>query len=674
MYRNLFALIALLLIPTIVLAQVIFPNRGGTGNSTLPSQDQMLVGNGVSFDLLTLTPGNNVTIATSSGKLTINASLTGGGLTTDDIDTAAEFDAIVTDGALSDDDFSDNDTDDLAEGSNLYYTDARARAALSETVPGLTYTSGTGVLSLTAGYTIPLLTSVSEWDAAYGWGNHADEGYLTSSPFGADIGVSELASADFGDFTCNGSTCSLDATYLTGNETITLSGDITGSGATAITTALSTNAVADNEIDYTAVTLADFTNDAGYFDSLADFTGTLTDTKICVYDQAGGEIDCNYTDQTGAGGGDEVLIDGSAVTNPNFVSTGDIDFVDTSNTITANINAGAVGIAELASVDFGDFTCNGSTCLLDASYLTGNQTITLSGDITGSGATAITTALSTNSVADNEIDYTAVTLADFSNDAGFITSANDTVSGSELDGVFSSTGLLKRTGANTYTTITDSSSNWNTAYGWGDHSSEGYLTASPFGASVGPTELESTDFGDFTCNGTTCLLDATYLTTVDISADTNLAAGTGLTLSGDTINLDNDFGSSIDTGEITDDTITHADIADADQTVTMCIYIEDPTADDDLQSIWANKTANDFTLTELWAESDQTVNLDLQVDDGTPADVNGTDIAPAAGEAEDTSLSGDTTVAAGEELDLAITSVSGTPTWVSICWTGNWAD
>jgi hypothetical protein len=38
-----------------------------------------------------------------------------------------------------------------------------------------------------------------------------------------------------------------------------------------------------------------------------------------------------------------------------------------------------------------------------------------------------------------------------------------------LDGVFSSNGLLKRTGASTYTVITDSSSNWDTAYGWGDH-------------------------------------------------------------------------------------------------------------------------------------------------------------------------------------------------------------
>ena len=139
-------------------------------------------------------------------------------------------------------------------------------------------------------------------------------------------------------------------------------------------------------------------------------------------------------------------------------------------------------------------------------------------------------------------------------------------------------------------------------------------------------------------------------------------------------NLTGDITSVGNATTITADVITHADIADSDQTDTKCFYLEDPVADDDLKSIWRNSTANNFLLTEIWGESDQTVSFDLQVDDGTPADVSGTDIAPAAGEAEDTTLAGDTTLAASEELDLIITSVSGTPTWVSICFTGNWVD
>jgi hypothetical protein len=50
-------------------------------------------------------------------------------------------------------------------------------------------------------------TQISNWDTAYGWGNHASVGYLTS------------------------------------NQTITLSGDVTGSGATAITTTLANSGV-----------------------------------------------------------------------------------------------------------------------------------------------------------------------------------------------------------------------------------------------------------------------------------------------------------------------------------------------------------------------------------------------------------------------------------------------
>lgn len=55
------------------------------------------------------------------------------------------------------------------------------------------------------------------------------------SLLGQTIGATELASADFGDFTCNGTTCSFDA-----------------------------DTVNESEIDLTAVTLADFTNDANY--------------------------------------------------------------------------------------------------------------------------------------------------------------------------------------------------------------------------------------------------------------------------------------------------------------------------------------------------------------------------------------------------------------------------
>jgi hypothetical protein len=58
-------------------------------------------------------------------------------------------------------------TTNIAEGTNLYYTDERARGAFSESVTGLDYNSSTGVLSTTTGYGIPTTAKQAEWDAAY---------------------------------------------------------------------------------------------------------------------------------------------------------------------------------------------------------------------------------------------------------------------------------------------------------------------------------------------------------------------------------------------------------------------------------------------------------------------------------------------------------------------------
>jgi hypothetical protein len=62
---------------------------------------------------------------------------------------------------------------------------------------------------------------------------------------------------------------------------------------------------------------------------------------------------------------------------------------------------------------------------------------------------------------------------------GYLTaqiSHNDVV----VDSDFSSNGILKRTSAGVYGIVTDNSGNWNTAYGWGNHASGGYApTADP---------------------------------------------------------------------------------------------------------------------------------------------------------------------------------------------------
>jgi len=109
-------------------------------------------------------------------------------------------------------------TADVPEQTNLYYTDARARAAISCTATGLTYNSGTGVLSLTAGYTIPTTGSTLNWDAAYTkrvdtWssplqfaGNTASilqagaaqNGYLSSADWNTFNGKEDVLTFNFG--------------------------------------------------------------------------------------------------------------------------------------------------------------------------------------------------------------------------------------------------------------------------------------------------------------------------------------------------------------------------------------------------------------------------------------------------------------------------------------------
>src|SRR5210317_614809 len=46
-----------------------------------------------------------------------------------------------------------------------------------------------------------------------------------------------------------------------------------------------------------------------------------------------------------------------------------------------------------------------------------------------------------------------------------------------VDGDFTTAGIMATDGSGTYSIVTDNSTNWNTAYGWGDHSTAGYLTS-----------------------------------------------------------------------------------------------------------------------------------------------------------------------------------------------------
>ena len=147
-------------------------------------------------------------------------------------------------------------------------------------VSGTPITStGTLAVTLTAGYSIPTTSDQTNWGTAYtnritsltvtgssgaatlssntlniptytlaGLGGQASSASLTS------LAGLTYVSASFVKMTAAG-TFGLDtSTYLTGNQSITLSGDVTGSGTTAITTTLATVGVSKGGTGLTTLT------------------------------------------------------------------------------------------------------------------------------------------------------------------------------------------------------------------------------------------------------------------------------------------------------------------------------------------------------------------------------------------------------------------------------------
>ena len=113
-------------------------------------------------------------------------------------------------------------------------------------------------------------------------------------------------------------------------------------------------------------------------------------------------------------------------------------------------------------------------------------------------------------------------------------------------------------------------------------------------------------------------------------------------------------------------------VVPADKQITECRRILGPSGllvtGYQRESVW--RTPVPVTITQMWCETDAgTAGFDFNVDDGTPAGVNGSDISCSASPGvEDSILSGDTTMGAGDRLDMDVGTVSGASR-LEICWT-----
>jgi hypothetical protein len=106
--------------------------------------------------------------------------------------------------------------------------------------------SGTLAVSFASGYSIPTTTKQGNWDTAYGWGDHAAAGYLTSAAIGNTVQGYDADTAKYDDATAN------------------FTGTLQKSGSNVLTASNIGSTVQAYDADT-----------AKYDDTTANFTGTL---------------------------------------------------------------------------------------------------------------------------------------------------------------------------------------------------------------------------------------------------------------------------------------------------------------------------------------------------------------------------------------------------------------
>ena len=139
-------------------------------------------------------------------------------------------------------------TTNISEGTNLYFTNARSRSAISESVTGLDYNSTTGVLSTTSGYGIPTTASQATWDTAY------NDSIVSAAVTGTTTKTLTLNQQDGGTVTASWTDINTDAVSSVFGRTgavVAASGDYTTTQVTEGTNLYFTDARARAAISLT---------------------------------------------------------------------------------------------------------------------------------------------------------------------------------------------------------------------------------------------------------------------------------------------------------------------------------------------------------------------------------------------------------------------------------------
>jgi len=212
-------------------------------------------------------------------------------------------------------DLSNQDTGDLAEGSNLYYTDARSRAAISVTDSGgdgsLSYNNSTGVVT----YTGP---SASEVRAHFSGGTGVT---ITSGEIAIGQAVATNSDVQFND--------------------LVVDGNLTVNGTTVTNSATNTT-IEDALIELGSGNTGANSNDLG----LILERGTTGDNGFIGFDESADKFIVGTTTATGSSTGGLTITTGTLVANIEGNVTGNVTGTvsDVSNHDTDDISEGSTNL------------------------------------------------------------------------------------------------------------------------------------------------------------------------------------------------------------------------------------------------------------------------------------------------------------------------------------------
>jgi len=360
------------------------------------------------------------------------------------------------------------DTDGLPEGSsNLYYTDARADARI-------------------------VAAGSANWNTAFGWGDHSTAGYQSASSLNSDIDshlnqsnptsgyVLSWNGSDYAWVAQSGGVTSVNGS----TGAVTLDTDDVAEGSTNLyytDTRFDARLQTRNISNLADVDTTGASNGQAFVWSSANSRwqpGTITgysdsdvDTHLNQSNPTAGYVlswngsDYAWVAQSAGGGG--TMSNLVEDTTPQLGGTLDAN----GNTIdmgTNSITDTKVGQWDTA-YSWGDHSTAG--------YLTSfTETNDLSSAVTW--ANVPDANITSSSVVQHQANLT-ITESQISDLQSYLT-AETSHADVVVDGDFTSQGIMLRgASAGSYSILTDNSANWNTAFGWGDHSTAGYLTSVP---------------------------------------------------------------------------------------------------------------------------------------------------------------------------------------------------